>query len=144
MKVLGVDPGGMNGLAWFNDEYSIEGWDQISLDDLPRWLHRHEPQPDLIVLENYRLWKHRAIQQSGSSLPAAQAIGMVKSYASLRGIDIVEQSPQILQNAEKMSGLSMKGQAHSKTHWVAAANHVYWYLIKNGYREVYIPAEERL
>ena len=143
MKILGVDPGGTNGLAWFDDA-KIEGYDQISLEDLPRWLHKHEPQPELIVMENYRLWKHRAIQQAGSSLPAAQAIGMVKAYASIRDIKIVEQSPQILQSAEKMSGMSMKGQSHSKTHWIAAYNHVYWYLVKNGITQVYIPEEDRL
>jgi hypothetical protein len=62
---------------------------------------RHTPVPDLIVLENFRLWKHRALQQAGSSLPAAQAIGMVKAYAKIRGIDLVEQSPQILEKCSE-------------------------------------------
>ncbi len=134
----------MNGLAWFGDDYLFKGQDQISLENLPIWLERHEPVPDLIILENYRLWKHRAMQQAGSSLPAAQAIGMVKAYAKIRGIDLIEQSPQILQNAEKMSGISMKGQAHSKTHWIAAHNHVYWYLVQQGLVQVYIPEKDRL
>lgn len=143
MKILGVDPGGTNGLAWFDDEYHISGYNQVSLEDFPIFLQQHEPTPDLIVLENYRLWKHRAIQQAGSSLPAAQAIGMVKAYAKIRGIPIVEQSPQILQNAEKMSGMSMKGQSHNKTHWIAAYNHAYWYMVKNDLVKVYIPEEDR-
>lgn len=143
-KILGVDPGGMNGLAWFGDDYKFDNFAQISLEDLPIWLQKHEPQPDLIILENYRLWKHRAVQQAGSSLPAAQAIGMVKSYAKIRGIEIIEQSPQVLQNAEKMSGIKMKGLAHNKTHWIAAHNHVYWYLVQQGLVKVYIPEEDRL
>lgn len=143
MRLLAADPGGITGLAWFDEKYQIEGYAQVGLEDLPKWLQRHEPVPDIIVLENFRLWKHRALQQAGSSLPAAQTIGMIKAYASLRDIPIVEQSPQILENAQKMSGWSMKGQAHSKTHWLAAANHGYWYLVKNNYVRVYIPEEDR-
>jgi hypothetical protein len=142
--ILGVDPGGTTGLAWFNKDYKLEGWNQVSLEDLPLFLERHAPVPDLIVLENFRLWKHRALQQAGSSLPAAQAIGMVKAYGKIRGIPIVEQSPQILESAQKMSGYKMKGLAHSKTHWIAAANHVYWYMVKNDLVKVYIPEEDRL
>jgi hypothetical protein len=144
VKILGVDPGGTTGLAWFNDDYKLDSYAQVSLEDLPIWFERHTPVPDLIVLENYRLWKHRALQQAGSSLPAAQAIGMVKAYGKIRGIPIVEQSPQILESAQKMSGYKMKGLAHSKTHWIAAANHVYWYMVKNDLVKVYIPEEDRL
>ena len=147
MRILGIDPGGTVGLAWFDnpeDHYFCQGYDQVGMDDFPLWLEKHRPIPDLIVLENYRLWKHRAIQQSGSSLPAAQTIGMAKSYAKIRDIKIIEQSPQILQNAEKMSGLSMSGKSHSKTHWVAAYNHVWWYLVKNELAKVEIAEADRL
>lgn len=135
MRLLGVDPGGTNGLAWFNLEYQLEGFTQVKLDDLPDWLEEHTPKPDLIIIENYRLWKHRAIQQAGSSLPAAQAIGMVKSYATRNKIKIEEQSPQILQNAQKMSQMKMPGD-HTNSHWVSAYLHGYWWLVKHNYRQV--------
>lgn len=142
MKILGVDPGGMNGLAWFKDDYQLEGFNQISLNDFPIWLDQHQPVPDLVVLENYRLWKHKALQQSGSDMPASQAIGMVKAYCKVRGIKLVEQSPQILEAAQKMSQMKMPSD-HSQSHWVSAYNHVFWYMVKQGYRQVEMAEEDK-
>lgn len=135
MRLLAIDPGGMNGLAWFKENYDLDGFTQVSLDDLPHWLEDHDPEPDMIVVENYKLWKHRALQQSGSSMPAAQAIGMVKSYAARKHIPWIEQSPQILENAQKMSQVKMPSD-HSQSHWVSAYLHGYWYLVKNKYVEI--------
>lgn len=135
MRLLGIDPGGVNGLAWFDEEYNLSGFTQVTLNELPHWLEEHEPKPTLIVLENYKLWKHRALQQAGSSMPAAQAIGMVKSYATRNNIELIEQSPQILENAQKMSQVKMPSD-HSQSHWVAAYLHGFWYLVKNEYTQV--------
>lgn len=139
--ILAIDPGGMNGVAWFEDAVWT-GSDQIKLADLPKWLHKYEPRPDLIVYENFKLWKHRAIQQSGSDLPAAQAIGMIKSYASIYGIPLVDQSPQILKPAEMASQMKMPSD-HSQSHWVSAYLHGYWYLVNKGLMKVYIAKADR-
>lgn len=135
MKVLAIDPGGMNGVAWFDDEFNMAGYDQVKLEDLPVWLHEHTPRPDLIVYENFRLWKHKANQQSGSDMPASQAVGMIKSHASIYKIKLVDQSPQILGPAQKMTQMFMPSD-HSQSHWVSAYNHGMWYLIQQGHRKV--------
>lgn len=135
MRVLAVDPGGTNGLAWFDENYQFVGMAQVKLDELPIWLDKHEPKPDVIVLENYRLWKHKALQQAGSTMPASQGIGMVKSYATINGIKVVEQSPQILDGAQKQTQMFMP-KDHSQSHWVSAYNHGMWYLIGQGHRKV--------
>ena len=135
MRLLGIDPGGMNGLAWYDESYQLEGFTQVKLADLPSWLEALDPKPTVIVYENFKLWKHRALQQSGSDLPAAQAIGIIKSYASRHGIELVNQSPQILGSAEKMCQMKMPAD-HSQSHWVSAHLHAQWYLVKNGYIQV--------
>jgi hypothetical protein len=142
MEILGIDPGGMNGLAWFGSDYQLKGFTQVNLHDFPLWLDAHQPIPDVVILENYRLWKHKALQQSGSDMPASQAIGMVKMYCKVRGITIVEQSPQILEPAQKMSQMPLPAD-HSKSHWVSAYNHVFWWLVKQGYRQVEMDAEDK-
>ena len=136
MRLLAIDPGGMNGVCWWDEEPpKMQAFDQIKLQDLPMWLHEFKPVPDIIVYENFKLWKHRALQQSGSDLPAAQAIGMIKSYASIYGIEMFDQSPQILKSAEMMSQMKMP-KDHSESHWVSAYLHGYWWLVKNGHKKV--------
>lgn len=135
MRLLAIDPGGMNGIAWFNETYGLEGFTQVKLEELPVWLDRHQPVPDIVILENYRLWKHKALQQSGSTMPASQGVGMVKSYCKIKGIKLVEQSPQILQTAVKMSQMPLP-KDHSQSHWVSAYNHGFWYLVQQGLTKV--------
>lgn len=135
MRVLAVDPGGMNGLAWFREDYELEGFAQVKLDDLTMWLENHGPKPDVVILENYKLWKHKALQQSGSDMPASQGIGIVKSYVKRNKMQLVEQSPQILQTAVLMSQMPMPAD-HSKSHWVSAYNHAFWWMVKQGHRKV--------
>lgn len=144
MEILAIDPGGMNGLAWFSsaDNYQLTGFDQVSLNDFPLWLDAHEPIPDVVVFENYRLWKHKAMQQSGSTMPASQAIGMIKAYCTVRGIRMVEQSPQDLAVAQKMSQFPMP-KDHSKSHWVSAYNHAFFWMVKQGYRQIEMDDEDK-
>ena len=142
MRLLAIDPGGMNGLAWYDEDYNMVAFAHVKLADLPEWLESHSTTPTLIVYENFKLWKHRALQQSGSDLPAAQGIGIIKSYASRHGIETVNQSPQILKQAEMMTQMKMPAD-HSQSHWVSAHLHAQWYFIKNGYKQVEMALEDR-
>ena len=133
----------MNGVCWWDgDDYRFAGYDQVKLNDLPVWLNSLDPTPDIIVYENFKLWKHRALQQSGSDLPAAQAIGMIKSYAMIHDITLVDQSPQILGSAAKMSGMKMPTD-HSLSHWISAYNHSFWWLVKHGHKKVQMEAADK-
>ena len=134
MILLAIDPGGMNGTCTFVDS-QMTSYDQVKIADLTIWLEDYSPKPDLILYENYRLWKHKSLQQSGSDMPAPQAIGIIKSYAARNSITLIDQSPQILKQAELMSQVKMPSD-HTQSHWVSAYLHGYWYLVKNGYRKV--------
>lgn len=142
MRILAIDPGGMNGLAWFKEDYQLEGFAQVKLDDLVLWLENHEPKPELVILEDYRLWKHKALQQSGSNMPASRGIGHVESYCTRNRIKLVKQSPQVLEPAQKMSQMKMPSD-HSQSHWVSAYNHAYWYMVKQGFRQVEMAEEDK-
>lgn len=135
MRVMAIDPGGTNGIAWFDDNYQLESFAHVKLANLPEWLSLHKPKPDIVIVENFRLWKHMALRQAGSHMPASQGIGIIKSYCFYNGIQLVEQSPQILQTAVLMSQMPLP-KDHSKSHWVSAYNHAFWWLVQNGYREV--------
>lgn len=140
--ILGVDPGGTNGLAWFKEDYQLDGFAHVKLDDLPAWLGAHEPKPTIIVMENYTLWKNKAMVQSGSNMPASQGIGMVKTYAQMIGAKVVMQPHTILQTAVKMSQMPMP-KDHAKSHWISAYNHAFWYMVKEGYRQVEMDEEDK-
>ena len=135
MRVLAVDPGGMNGLAWFKENGDLDGFNQVKLDDFAVWLENHEPKPDVVVVEDYRLRKGKALQQSGSNMPASQAIGIVDSYCKRNHIQMVKQPAYILATAVKMTQMPLP-KDHSQSHWVAAYNHGFWYLVKQGIRRV--------
>jgi hypothetical protein len=134
--ILALDPGLTNGLAWFREDYQLAGFDQVKLDKLPEWLATHKPVPTLIIYEDYILWKHKAQVQAGSDMPASQAVGMIKSYAAMHGgIPLVKQNSNILQTAVLMSQMPMP-KDHSKSHWVSAYNHAFWYMVQHGLRQV--------
>lgn len=136
MKLLAIDPGGMNGVAWWDeDNYQLAGFNQVKIDDFTIWLENHVPKPDVIVIEDFRLRKGKALQQSGSNMPASQVIGMVDSYCKRNGIKMVKQPAYILATAVQMSQMPLP-KDHSKSHWVSAYNHGFWYLVQNGYRKV--------
>lgn len=144
MEILGIDPGGMNGLAWFSSSsgYQLTGFTQVSLNDFPLWLDAHEPIPDVVVYEDYRLFKGKALQQSGSDMPASQAIGMIKAYCSVRGIKVIKQPSNILPQAALMSQLPMPAD-HSKSHWISAYNHAFYWMVSQGYREVEMDEKDK-
>lgn len=143
MRLLAIDPGGMNGLCWWTGEDThMEQFTHIKLDDLPEWLEEFDPKPELIVYENFHLFKHRALQQAGSNLPASQAIGIIKSYAKRHHIKIVDQSPQILTNASKMTQMKMPSD-HSQSHWVSAYLHGMWYMIGQGIKDVVMSEKDK-
>lgn len=142
ISLLAIDPGGMCGIAWWGEDYQLISYAQVSLLDLPNWLDTFEPKPKLILFENFKLWRHRALQQSGSDLPASQTIGMIKSYAILNKIPIVDQSPQVLKQAELMFQTKMPSD-HSQSHWVSAYLHGQYWLVKQGFRQVELALEDQ-
>lgn len=108
MKVLSFDPSGN-----YNEGKGTSGY-AISLDgNLPhklgdikaidfsskeRYWFEHgllieEVKPDVVVIESYRLFGHKAKEQSGSSLETAQLIGYMEIVAWMDNIKVILQDP---------------------------------------------------
>lgn len=74
-------------------------------------------EPDVLVIESYRLFGHKAKQQTGSSLETAQLIGYLEMVAWLNRIPVVLQDPTTKQRHSdeilvKLGVLEKKGGKH--------------------------------
>jgi len=95
MKILAIDPGESTGIAFLDttkpNEISgtvVHLWEKI---DHIIWTTR----PDIIVIEAFRLYRHKAQAQIGSWFPSVQVIGVVKYLAERAQIPIAEQMASV-------------------------------------------------
>jgi len=88
--VLAIDPGKTTGWAFVvggaYDGGLFASWSgvDILLDTF---------QPDVVVVESFRLFPHMAKTLIGSTFPTVEVIGVVKYLAKLRDIPLVLQEP---------------------------------------------------
>jgi hypothetical protein len=132
-SLLAIDPGMMLGWAMFN-EGEVTNLGQIHFKDFTQWLE-DQPRMDLIIVEDFRLFKHKALQQSGSRLETVKCIGIIESYATRNKVNVVLQSSNILPIAEKWTG-QKRPSKHEVGHKICAYLHGEYYLIKNNFKEV--------
>lgn len=111
MKILSLDPSGnfSEGKGTTGYALSLDGnlykVDDIKASDYKikeaywlaheRLIEKHNP--DVIVCESYRLFGHKAKEQSGSSLETAQLIGYLQMVAYKENIPFILQDPSIKQ-----------------------------------------------
>lgn len=132
--LLAIDPGKDTGWAAFLDGLPakfdiIRGLDAFD-DFLSNYVHTYG-MPDLVVYESYLLFKHKAVQQSGSKMEASQVIGKIEFWAKMLRIPVVKQPSSILPIAVKWSKLKMPSD-HKNSHHISAYNHGWYYLVSNG------------
>lgn len=142
--VVAFDPGDTTGIAWFNDERQLAGFDQIPYDEVPQWWQSTMADKDLdaVVIEDFVLFSKRAKQQSGSRMKASQVIGMLKALAALKNAKVIMQPSSILPIGLKQAGLKMPHN-HSETHKYAAYVHGFFYLHSIGEVESALQKEMR-
>src|SRR5690348_111747 len=136
---LSYDPGKTTGWAKFADDGSAQEYGQVDLDDLLMHCeiikHNHQDDPvRALIVEDFVLFKHKAQQQTGSKMEAAQAIGILKALASAVGCPFILQDPKIKKIAAMQTQVFPTG-AHKNTHWVDAFNHGAYWLIEQGIRK---------
>jgi len=143
---LSVDPGKNIGLASFNQEGEDLARKTVSLDYFPSFLEavytlsKDAKEPVVFIYEDYTLRKDKAIEQTGSDMPASQAIGMIKMISRLLGdlarIEVVKAGN--LRTALKWAGypeLANKPRTwHCPDDLAAYAHGVMW-LINNKIRK---------
>ena len=137
--VLGVDPGHTTGWCLTSEKGVVLDKDQTKgnnessdyLTDLFVRFPEYNYEFTAIVMEDYKIFAHKAKQHIGSRVPAAQIIGIVEHEARQRDIKLVKQPSSILVTAQKLTNVKMPSD-HSKSHWVSAFLHAAHYLIKEG------------
>lgn len=103
---------------WDEEQFLLE---MIAMDGIVRH----------IVYEDFRLLRHKALQQSGSRMEAAQAIGALKMQATYIGADTHVQRPEALHVASMWTGVKMPSD-HKVSHEVSAYLHGYYWLVRAG------------
>lgn len=135
MLLLAFDPGGTTGVCQFESHDGahavMTGLMQVDLEGLFSFLNSYGASPDVVVIEDFVLFRQKAKQQTGSRMAASQAIGAIKSFALQRGSKVVMQKPDIKRRALAISGIKMPGD-HSKTHQWDAVLHAVHYLYDQG------------
>ncbi len=147
--ILAFDPGATTGWCSFNDEGDTIEFGQLSLDELAdkveEWVSDHDNAYitiHTVVYETFKLFRHKAKRQSGSDMPASQAIGIIKTL--IRRLDsptVITQDPSIKSIAQKWTQMNPPAN-HSQSHWVDAFNHGAYYLINEGVRKTYLQMEQ--
>lgn len=132
--IIAIDPGKDNGYAIFGEDGEMVDMGQFTIEELQTWLLAYEEPVSTIVVEDYRLFKKRAIQQSGSDMPASRVIGIVEMYAKMKGAKLVKQRADILPVAQKISGIKLP-KDHSISHQFSALNHGIYWLVNEGRRK---------
>lgn len=136
--VFAFDPGDMSGWCYFKDG-TPESFGQFAKADTTDLLRQIAYDPKLkdlgkgeviFVIEDFRLFGHKARQQTGSQMVAAQVIGALRMAASLLNAEVVMQPASILPIAERMAQTKMPSK-HSESHQVSAYLHGYYWLVKN-------------
>lgn len=130
-RLLAIDPGKDTGWCLFVNGFVADIGICRGIQELISWLEEQEPM-DQIVMEEFMLFKHKALQQSGSKMEVTQAQGIVLSWAHRNGKPpIAKQRPlEPLKLAPMWTGVRMPTN-HKNSHHIAAFYHgVYWLVTK--------------
>lgn len=130
-KFIGVDPGKTTGLVVCNADGTDLVWGQMSIPEMVEFTNTFADPVKMIVVEDYILFKRRALQQSGSRMHAAQVIGMMEVMAAKKGARLIKQPAERKLDGQKRSGVVPKGR-HEDNHYVDAYNHLYFRMHEMG------------
>lgn len=156
-RVLALDPGDRVGWAsatidhdgtWSESDHGIMELKPAALTIYRALMGMPGYTPhDAVVIERWKLYKHKALALAGSEIPSAQFIGMVKLSCWLAGAPLVMQDPRDV-NSNDPSVLSpaeasmqklrpelfeqvMQPIAHNEGHDLIALKHLWLYTFRN-------------
>lgn len=129
-RLLALDPGETTGWALFEGHTFVDAgqYPVHALKDFALFfIHK---APTVIVMENYRIYAHRAAQHVGSDVPTVQYIGAVKLAAEMADIPVhlqmAYQAKGFVTDARlQQLGLYQEGRRHAND---AVRHAVYYFL----------------
>ena len=135
-RMLAIDPGKDTGWCLFIDGKVTAVGICRGHVELIKWIESLEPV-DLIVMEEFRLFKHKALQQSGSRMEVTESQGIIKYWAYRNGKpQMVLQRPlEPLSLGPLWTGVRLP-KNHKNSHHVAAYFHGVYWLVKQGMWEL--------
>lgn len=134
---LACDPGKATGWAtWDSEGIWLDMGTAWSHDELHDLLANFPTSIKVVIVEDFKLFRNKALKQTGSRMPASLSIGQIETFAKLWGAVLIKQPSGIKPIAEKLTGQKTGGLTHSKTHVIDAYNHGEYYLIQNKIKTV--------
>lgn len=94
---LCFDPGHTTGWAAFS-QFDLISAGEIDTDDMSKATHEvelliSEYQPDAIIIEDYRIYRHRAKHHAGSDMLTTRVIGCIETLAIICHIPHIVKQP---------------------------------------------------
>lgn len=131
--LIAFDPGYTTGWCEVTEEGFPKNMGQIAYPDLTDFFrNRMGPQPyNRVVIEDYKVYRKKAMQHSGSDLKTSQVIGKIKFWAELNDLPVVMQPASILPIAQRWTQVKMPGN-HAESHKISAFLHGAYYLMNAG------------
>lgn len=131
-KYLALDPGNSTGWATFVENGDVDGFGTCRTRS-EVYEKLIEVRPQVIIMEDYRLYPWKAKEQSWSGFETVRIIGAVEYYAYLHNATMVLQEPSIKAIGYRWAGLT-KPKNHDLSHETDAYVHGVYYLQKHGIR----------
>lgn len=129
------DPGDTTGYAAWDEAGNLLEMGQCPLEEIPQvWsrLENDHGKTTVAVVEDYKLFGHRAKSQIGSRMKAPQGIGMVKALAQVSGAEVELQMANIKDMAKKWFQITIPSD-HAESHRYDAFLHgSYWLHLNRG------------
>lgn len=126
---MSIDPGDKTGIArWYMDGTFIDKF-ILPYEDAIEYL-AHANGISAIVIEDFRLRRGKALQQSGSKFPTVQVIGAVKLYCRIHNTAYFSQSPEILRLSALHSDTKIPLASHIPDDIAAYLHGWYWFEAK--------------
>ena len=130
-KLIGVDPGKTTGICIYNEDGTPDTFGQLTIPEMVEFTNTYPEEVAMIVVEDYVLFKRRAMQQAGSRLHASQVIGMMEVLAAKKGAKLIKQPADRKLDGEKFSGVHPPSN-HADSHWIDAKNHLFFRMHEMG------------
>lgn len=133
---LAIDPGDTTGWATFRVDGSAITYGQWTgkeavYDNLVQMLHDEPIQ--LIILEDFRLYPWKSMEQAWSQLNTVRIIGAIECICTLRKLKYVLQSTSVKPLGYRYAGIQPP-KNHKESHGPDAYVHGVYYLQKQGIR----------
>lgn len=132
VKYVSVDPGITTGITFWDAKGNPLHYNEVDIPNFHRVLDALEKYNRLtrMIVEEFRLYQHLAVQQSGSKLETVQVIGMMKrSNYIMDLLPVVEVRADVKEVASQWSGMPIpKGKNSHIPNWKASYLVGYWWL----------------